>query len=972
MAYQRPGPAARGTTPYVVPDLRELTEARARFDSLVASLGPNALMINAAMQLERVYGDVGRYVTVAAGTVDTRVSTLIREPYRADIQAAAPGVMRNKKSYQGVARADASHLGRRERMAIYPIQPAKNEDAAALVIFSEWLEEPKRNRRPASDSETEALNRQIDELSNELSIAKTNLQQTVEELEASNEELQALNEELQSSNEELQSTNEELETSNEELQSTNEELSTVNEELQVNSQQLNMVNQSLSSILDNIAVPMLVVDRSLTITHASKGSEKFFGLTMDFGLPHVGRCRMRPGYPDLVVALNEAMTLGKRQDFYVDQGDENAIVKIVPHFTVLGDMVGAIVLVTDNTDELQRTRRELQLIFDNVPAAIMVRGTKGKIFKANVAARKLLGVSDDGPAGTSYSDYFDDESAEDTERLDRQVFETGRPLTNIVRRVKYKKGDEIWVRESLIPAKSSENNDLLTYVMKQNITEQHLAEISLKESQFRLDQAVKASKIGLWEWDIGSNRSYLSDRLREIIGLRDGSVPFTLASFDTRVHPDDRDQVVKARRSHLEGYVPYEITYRMRRDDGRYIWIRSFGQAAWDDAGVPLRFTGTMEDITEQRENLLELKERKEQLELAAALSGVGQWKLDVLANTLYWSRQSYLIHSVDPESYTPTVESALSFYHPDDQDVVRAQIADAVKTGRRLELEARIIRGDRAMRIVRSVGVPNIDENGHVIGFLGSFQDVTEVREREVKMITTLHELARSNEELNRFSYVCSHDMKEPVRMIESMAALLMNRDFDANDKVRTELLSRISVNTSRLRAIIDGLLAYSRIEAKIEVRDVDLNVILADIRDGLSLAVTDQGATIEVAPLPVVRGATVHFTQLFHNLIGNALKYSDKPEPFIRLSARDTGTGWVFLLEDNGPGVPEASRREIFKLFSRLKRRDEVEGTGLGLSIAQRIVEQYKGTILCRASPLGGAAFEIVIPHPGGPDEA
>jgi light-regulated signal transduction histidine kinase (bacteriophytochrome) len=231
--------------------------------------------------------------------------------------------------------------------------------------------------------------------------------------------------------------------------------------------------------------------------------------------------------------------------------------------------------------------------------------------------------------------------------------------------------------------------------------------------------------------------------------------------------------------------------------------------------------------------------------------------------------------------------------------------------------------------------------------------------------MIATVHELARSNEELNRFSYVCSHDMKEPVRMIESMAALLTNRDFDANEKVRAELLSRISVNTSRLRAIIDGLLAYSRIEAKVEMTQVDLNLILAEICDGLSMAAEDHGAKIEVGPLPVVNGATVHFTQLFHNLIGNALKYSDKEIPLIRLSARKSSDGWTFLLEDNGPGVPEEARLEIFKLFSRLKRRDEVEGTGLGLSIAQRIVEQYKGQIKCLSSVLGGAAFEIFIPH-------
>jgi two-component system CheB/CheR fusion protein len=208
---------------------------------------------------------------------------------------------------------------------------------------------------------------------------------------------------------------------------------------------------------------------------------------------------------------------------------------------------------------------------------------------------------------------------------------------------------------------------------------------------------------------------------------------------------------------------------------------------------------------------------------------------------------------------------------------------------------------------------------------------------------------------------------MKEPVRMIESMVELLNNKEFKADEELRADLIERIGNNTTRLRGIIDSLLAYSRIDAKIARDNIDLNEVVSDVLGDWSLVISEKNATVKSKKLPVLFGARVHFIQVFQNLIGNSLKYTNNEEPLIELTADKTKEGWIFRIEDNGPGIPEKSRNEIFQIFSRLERRDVIDGTGLGLSIVQKIVLQYNGRISCEASRLGGAAFIIFLPFEG-----
>lgn len=970
IVYERPPPVKvdNGTQRKAI-KAAEL-DLESTLESLLEKLGKCAILIDPEMNLVKGYGNLSAYTELAAGPISTKATSLLKAPYRQDIQAIVPSVFRGNAVGRGYERASANDERYRERLTVYPFQDGRRKELMALAVFEEWIDESGLEVNPSSGDDNKGMEQQIRNLSHELAIAKLNLQQTVEELETSNEELQALNEELQSSNEELQSTNEELETSNEELQSTNEELSTVNEELHVNAGQLTSVNQNLSSILDNVSVPLIVVDKSLNVTNASSSAETFFRFSPDIKMMHASRCRQPAGFPNLVDALNEALRKGEPRNWQISHGEYSATMKIVPHYSHSNELLGAIVIVNDNTTELKQALYEHQLIFENVPAALMVRDSEGVIIQANSATSRLLGRPDRDLAGSRFYDYFDKNLAKKIRAGDQKVLKSGKPLIGNVQNIQNVNGKEAWVRVSLFPAAHPQSDKPVIYSVKEDITTQHHATQALELSELRLDQAVKASKVGLWDWDMKAGTVFWSDALIKMIGANPDALKRDMRDLNSRIHKDDYKMVSEARQRHLEDREPYEVVYRMRTQRRGYIWVQANGQAIWDKQGKPTRLTGTLSDVTEQRENHENLREQKEQLELAATLSGVGHWKVDLLREQVYWSEQVHAIHKTDKNRYEPSLEDGIRFYHPDDREMVQDLVNAAIQNGEGFEFEARIVRTDDVVRTVRSIGTTDLDKTGAAASLFGVFQDITEEKIKEENLTKTMDELARSNEELNRFSYVCSHDMKEPVRMIESLSALLLDPAFQAKKDKTEQLLKRISTNTSRLRAIIDSLLAYSRIDAKVNSEPVDLNVTLKDIVEGLALVIEEEGAKVECGNMPTVIGAPVHYTQLLHNLIANALKFTDKTKPVIRVSSETEEAEWVLLVEDNGPGIPVESRQEIFNIFSRLQRRDEVEGTGLGLSIAQRIVLQYGGTLKCCDSSLGGAGFEIRIPFEGGGD--
>jgi signal transduction histidine kinase len=238
------------------------------------------------------------------------------------------------------------------------------------------------------------------------------------------------------------------------------------------------------------------------------------------------------------------------------------------------------------------------------------------------------------------------------------------------------------------------------------------------------------------------------------------------------------------------------------------------------------------------------------------------------------------------------------------------------------------------------------------------------QVDRMNARLLEREQDLLRSNNELERFATIAAHDLQEPLRAILTFTSLIERRFGPGLEGEALEYLMRVSAAGQRMRSLIESLLVYARIgQAERQFTVVDLNdcVTAAEANvEGLVLA-TD--AEIEVGPLPTVRGNAEALTQLFTNLLANALKYR-LGRPRVTIRAERGPQAWVISVADNGKGIDPADHQKIFELFRRLEPGDGPRGTGLGLAICARVAELHGGGISVRSTVGQGSTFSVTIP--------
>jgi signal transduction histidine kinase len=236
--------------------------------------------------------------------------------------------------------------------------------------------------------------------------------------------------------------------------------------------------------------------------------------------------------------------------------------------------------------------------------------------------------------------------------------------------------------------------------------------------------------------------------------------------------------------------------------------------------------------------------------------------------------------------------------------------------------------------------------------------------REHEVLELQAA-ELARSNAELEQFAHVASHDLQEPLRTVTNFVQLLARRYRGRLDADADEFVQYIVDGTTRMARLIEDLLDFSRAGTPDRpVQPIDTSDSVAKAVANLDLSIRGSGAVVRYDGLPTVNGDPTQMTQLFQNLIGNAIKFRGPDPPEVRVSAALSGRDWVFSVRDNGIGIEPQYAQRIFVIFQRLHGRDEYQGTGIGLSICQRIVARHGGRIWVESEPGRGSTFYFTVP--------
>lgn len=260
----------------------------------------------------------------------------------------------------------------------------------------------------------------------------------------------------------------------------------------------------------------------------------------------------------------------------------------------------------------------------------------------------------------------------------------------------------------------------------------------------------------------------------------------------------------------------------------------------------------------------------------------------------------------------------------------------------------------------------PAYDGLGHQLsGVLCAYVDITHVKEVEDALRASADELKRSNAELEQFAYVASHDLQEPLRMISGYVQLLERRYKGQLDPDADEFIFYAVDGAKRMQSLIHDLLALSRIGRRERtLSEVDFNRLIEQVLINLQVTIEQSQAKVTYEPLPTLIVDPTQLTQLFQNLIGNAIKFCGDALPEVYISARQQDDHWLFSVQDNGIGVPPDQQERIFMIFQRLHGRGEYPGTGIGLAICKKIVERHGGTIWVEAQPNQGSIFYFTIP--------
>jgi PAS domain S-box-containing protein len=273
--------------------------------------------------------------------------------------------------------------------------------------------------------------------------------------------------------------------------------------------------------------------------------------------------------------------------------------------------------------------------------------------------------------------------------------------------------------------------------------------------------------------------------------------------------------------------------------------------------------------------------------------------------------------------------------------------------------------RKDGTSLLVDYVSNP-IFERDQLTGAVVAFRDVTYRKRTEEELAKKAQELARSNAELQHFAYIASHDLQEPLRMVTSYVQLLARRYKGKLDADAEEFIAFAVDGATRMTALINALLAYSRVETKgKEFEPVNCDAVVDSTLTTLQAAIAESKAVVSRDPLPTVMADATQLGQLFQNLIGNGIKFRGVESPRIHVSSERNGKEWIFSVRDHGIGIDPQYADRIFVMFQRLHTKGQYPGTGIGLALCKKIVERHGGRIWVESQPGHGATFYFTVPQ-------
>ena len=538
------------------------------------------------------------------------------------------------------------------------------------------------------------------------------------------------------------------------------------------------------------------------------------------------------------------------------------------------------------------------------------------------------------------------------------------------KRYLHKDGGTIWASIAIALERDASGMPLYAISVLEDVTAQKQVEEALRQSEARYRRTFDLAGSGIAH--IGLDRRFIrvNRRLCEILGYPEEElIGMTGREIS---HPDDLE-VINTQRSRLYASEIDHVRLEKRylRKDGSTVWV-TFSMVLERSAdGTPLYEIAIFDDITERKRAEEALRESEARFRSLTQLSSDWYWEQDESFGLTFMSGRMGERTGLDAAAFIGRKRW--------DQPALNLTAADWAAHKAQLERHEpfRDFEMERAnpsggTRWISVSGEPVFDADGRFTGYRGVGSDITERKQQEAELkrahddlAKKAEELQRSNAELEQFAYVASHDLQEPLRMVSSYTQLIARRYNDKLDGDAREFMNYVVDGAARMKQLIEDLLAYSRVGTKgKEFKPASLEAPLKRAITNLRAAIEESGAAVTCDALPTVDIDEVQLTQLFQNLIGNALKFRGQAAPRIHVSASEENAEWRVAIADNGIGIEPQYFERIFMLFQRLHTMGEYPGTGIGLAICKKVVERHGGRIWVESQLGRGAAFHFTLP--------
>jgi PAS domain S-box-containing protein len=494
-----------------------------------------------------------------------------------------------------------------------------------------------------------------------------------------------------------------------------------------------------------------------------------------------------------------------------------------------------------------------------------------------------------------------------------------------------------------------------------NVEARRAAEHERQLTEERLRLATETGKIGVWDWDLVSNRVTWTGALYAIHGIRPGDFGGSSEDLAALTHPDDREAVQRNIRAALKEGLSYEAEFRTLRPDGEAVWIYVNARIFREGARA-VRMVGATLDIDERKRMELALRASEQRLHLALHAANAGAWQMNAVTGETFWSDEFRDLYGYD--RFAPANRDVWGErLHPEDRERMLSDFTARLKPGdTEFHREFRIVHPTSGVRWIHTAGRIERDANGRAVEMRGISIDISRIKQVE-------EELREADQRKNEFLATLAHELRNPLAPIRNgLEIVRMTQSAEVIERAR----SMMDRQLQQMVHLIDDLLEVSRItRGKIELNREPL-----DLESALQSAIEMSKPLIDAAghqftvDLParslIVHGDLTRLAQVFGNLLNNAAKYTN-PGGRIALIATTTHERARVTVRDSGIGIAPAMLPRIFDMFTQVDHSSQRTqgGLGIGLCIAKRLVEMHGGSLVARSEgPDKGSEFTVELP--------